>query len=432
VGKNNSLLVCFKAKNESIYINGRPCHVLHNAAQHVSKAFAEASVFFVQDFLVDLYYYFQGSTPRQVGAAEFAGFCDQEYQRVLKYASTRWLSMKLAVTRALKQYRSLKSYFDSQADKKSDLKLIKLKKYFHDPMTEVCLFFYQSVLPVFSNANSLQKENPQLHHMVDILESFERKLLGRFMCLDGFANIPLTEIDPMHHHLSDDKVMIGFSSRRLIQSNDILPVEEKTVVSAAKEFMVAAFRYSREHLPLTDVVAHLPEAVDFAKRATMDFSNFQFFVKNFETLHDRVGEDMDSLYNKFAHYHQLSDATIIKCANTSSVFDLELDSLWDISGQMKATNDILCFPLLFEVAKFVLLLPHSNASEERIFSIIQKNRTNFRPNLSLDKALPSILTCKINHLYHIPCHKFKPSNDLLCRVKAATNEYNTKHASFKW
>uniref|UniRef100_H3B7B9 HAT C-terminal dimerisation domain-containing protein n=1 Tax=Latimeria chalumnae TaxID=7897 RepID=H3B7B9_LATCH len=373
VGKN-SLSVCFKGKNESTYINSCSCHVLHNAAQHASKAFVEAS----EDFLVDLYYYFQGSTLRQVGAAEFAGFCDQEYQRVLKYASTRWLSMELAVARTLKQYRSLKSYFDSQADKKSDLRLTRLK-YFHNPMTEVCLFF-QSVLPIVSNANLvLQKESPQLHHMVGILECFVQ-LLGRFMCPDGFANVPLTEIDPMHYHLSDNKIMIGFSTRRLIQSSNILPVEEKTVISAAKEFMVAAFRYSRGHLPLTDAVAN---------------------HANFETFHDRVGEHMDSLYDEFVHYQQLSDA-----------------ALPSMPVQIKVADGTLCFLHFFEVANFVLVLPHSSASEECVFSIIQKNCTDFRPNL-IGQALPSILTCSISHLYHIPCQKFKPSNDLLCKVKAA-------------
>uniref|UniRef100_H3AZH4 DUF4371 domain-containing protein n=1 Tax=Latimeria chalumnae TaxID=7897 RepID=H3AZH4_LATCH len=409
VGKNNSLSVCFKVKNESIYVNGCPCRVLHNAAQHASKAFTEASIFLYRTFRLTCKYYFQGCMPRQVGAAEFAGFCDQEYWCVLKYASTRWLSMELAVTRVLKQYHSLKSYFDSQATT-SDLKLTKLKKYFHDPMTEVCLFFYQSVLPIFSNINLvLQKESPQLHHMVDILESFDSCVLMALL---------------MYHSQRLIQCTIACQITRV--NSDILEVKEKTTVRAAKEFMVAAFRYSMKRLPLIDVVAHHVKVVDFAKRATMDFSNFWFLVKNFEMLCDRFGEHMDSLDDEFVHCQQLSEAVITKCANVSSVFDLELDSLWDIIGQIKAADGT--FPLLFEVTKFVLVLPHSNVSEECILSY-EKNHTDFRPNLSLDKTLPSILTCKINHLYHIPCHKFKPSNDLLCKVKAAMNEYNTKKAS---
>ena len=47
-----------------------------------------------------------------------------------------------------------------------------------------------------------------------------------------------------------------------------------------------------------------------------------------------------------------------------------------------------------KIAKVVLFIPHSNAGEERVFSLIRKDKTQFRPNLSLDKTLSSILTVK--------------------------------------
>lgn len=56
--------------------------------------------------------------------------------------------------------------------------------------------------------------------------------------------------------------------------------------------------------------------------------------------------------------------------------------------------------------QLVLVLPHSNAGEEWVFLIIRKNKTPFRPNLGIDKTLPSLLTVKI--ATEEPCHKYEP------------------------
>ena len=52
-------------------------------------------------------------------------------------------------------------------------------------------------------------------------------------------------------------------------------------------------------------------------------------------------------------------------------------------------------PKWANIALFLLTIPHSNAGEERIFSIIGKNKTKFRSNLD-NKTLNSIMLIKIN------------------------------------
>ena len=51
---------------------------------------------------------------------------------------------------------------------------------------------------------------------------------------------------------------------------------------------------------------------------------------------------------------------------------------------------------LFKVAKPILVLPHSNAGEERVFSMVRKNKTTFRSSLSMVGSLSSILTILLN------------------------------------
>ena len=83
------------------------------------------------------------------------------------------------------------------------------------------------------------------------------------------------------------------------------------------------------------------------------------------------------------------------------------------------------FDLLFKVAEVVMTIPHSNAGEERIFSLINKNKTTSRSSLSLDGTLSSLITVK-THIER-PL-EWKPSASVLESAKKATKLYNDKHS----
>lgn len=57
-----------------------------------------------------------------------------------------------------------------------------------------------------------------------------------------------------------------------------------------------------------------------------------------------------------------------------------MDYLWQFLSSVKDGDGSLKFPNLAKVAKVVLVIPHSNAQEERVFSMIRKIRA-FRPSL---------------------------------------------------
>ena len=53
--------------------------------------------------------------------------------------------------------------------------------------------------------------------------------------------------------------------------------------------------------------------------------------------------------------------------------------------------------IVTNVAKLVSIL-YSNVDEERVFSLVHKNKTAFCANISLETSLPSILHGKVNVL----------------------------------
>lgn len=63
------------------------------------------------------------------------------------------------------------------------------------------------------------------------------------------------------------------------------------------------------------------------------------------------------------------------------------------------------FTRLSQIAMLILVLPHSNAEEEQVFSMVCKNKTAFRTNLD---PLSSILTIKLANSQ--PAHSFEPTD----------------------
>ena len=74
-----------------------------------------------------------------------------------------------------------------------------------------------------------------------------------------------------------------------------------------------------------------------------------------------------------------------------------MDAIWGYLSKIQVIGSSeLKFGRLGKVARAVLVIPHSNASEERVFSMVRKNKTPFRPSLGLDGTLSSIIKIKLD------------------------------------
>ena len=172
MGNHNSIKTRVLEKNWSVHGNGCPCHTIHNTAAKAAETFSEVAGFDIEDFLVDLHHYFDKSSKRKFTIKEFCLFCEQEYRKIIKYVSTRWLSLEAAVTRSLKIYSSLRSYFLS-INEENGPRFKRLVEHYSKPMTEVYLYFYQSVLQMFIRFNLyLQHHDRQIRTLHDKIDNF--------------------------------------------------------------------------------------------------------------------------------------------------------------------------------------------------------------------------------------------------------------------
>ena len=111
------------------------------------------------------------------------------------------------------------------------------------------------------------------------------------------------------------------------------------------------------------------------------------------------------------------------------LFHYRMDVLWYYIANMNILgSNAKRFKLLPKVAEIVLIIPHSNAELERLFSIVRKNKSLERASMKLDGTLSIILSMKIMYPESsVPCHLWKPSDDILKASKRAAMNYNKEH-----
>lgn len=72
-----------------------------------------------------------------------------------------------------------------------------------------------------------------------------------------------------------------------------------------------------------------------------------------------------------------------------------IDFIWDVISKIKDSTGGLKYKILPKIMLSILTVAHSNAASERIFSVVRKNQTDFRPNLSVS-TLEGLLIEKVD------------------------------------
>ncbi len=142
-----------------------------------------------------------------------------DYREIVRYVSVRWLSLEKAVYRILQLYNSLQSYFKSETA--SQARFNRLLAAFEDPMTEVYLLFYESVLPTFTRINLLlQREDPNIYLVADAIRAFMKKLLSKFVTLRAIKkeeDITKVEFEDTTNLLDDSKITVGMVTKQRLE-----------------------------------------------------------------------------------------------------------------------------------------------------------------------------------------------------------------------
>ena len=94
LGRYNSIIVEASKKNNNIVW----CDALVISPTMLQKRSQMHSQFFsIEELLVDIHFFFDCSSKWKSIFAEFCDFCDQDYNKILKFNSVHWLGMEICI-----------------------------------------------------------------------------------------------------------------------------------------------------------------------------------------------------------------------------------------------------------------------------------------------------------------------------------------------
>lgn len=445
VGKKNSVASNFLKKNSDIFISGCPCHLAHIAASHAHDSFSNYIKLNVENLCIDSFYWFDKSSKRKGKLLEYFEFCDQEFKTVLKHLSVRWLSLERCLNRILSKLPSLRSYFASEHF--MDDRFQRLQTWFQNPLLEPALMFQSSAIQLFTNFNQLlQRDEPCIHFLKASMESLARRLANRIMKPNAMHNITsITQLDLHDDSIYKDRqdLFLGGLTRgrlnRLLDEGDISQEQYNDFYCAAFAYFKDSVSYIVKKFPLTNPLICNAVWIDVEKREHAVWSNVEYFLDRFSTALLLENIDHDKLFEEFIDYQSLNenllkeayeDAKVVDGKiNGEEVFHYRVDVLWWHLAKMTVPETTMKrFKHIVKVAEIVIVIPHSNAEQERIFSIVRKNKTDARSSLSMEGTLFSILTVKSHYPESsVPCFKWKPDTEVLELAKHAVTKANDKN-----
>ena len=216
---------------------------------------------------------------------------------------------------------------------------------------------------------------------------------------------------------------------KLFEGGIISDSQKDKFLAGFHVFYERSFKYGMEKLPIDDPIFENAVFVDFSKPVNVDLDNVLFFVERFDL--NMEASAVNKLSEEFLDYQVIDDAempdsvwaeaTVKVGKNADNDVKKEFnkkDVLLGYLEKLKDYNKLLRFKNLFKVAKLVLVLPHSNAGEERVFSMVRKNKTRFRASMGFN-MLGSLLTVKLANPNAV---SFKPDQELKKSAKKSTVE----------
>ena len=336
-------------------------------------------------------------------------------------------------------YAASRSYFLSEGMKEA--RFVRLMKLYENPMFEIYLLFIQVVLPVFTTFNLfLQRDASQIYIRYCQMQTLLTKLLSKFIktaIIQSHKESPFDiALSDQENHLDTTKLFIGLVTKSLIskklEDGDVTESEVTKFYSAVIAFYVSAVRYVFKWFPLAEPIIKESQFLDFDKKEDCDFSMVCTFIERYPKVFTFTSKELDMVHEEFLDYQSMSIDEIPQhvwdkavchehVGPGSKVTYHRMDRIWGHIADMKLPGTYTArFARLAKVAQLVLTIPHSNAGEERVFSVIHKIRRDDKGKLQLEGTLSSLVSVKLNLPENKtqPCYSFKPSKELQKAKKA--------------
>ena len=237
-----------------------------------------------------------------------------------------------------------------------------------------------------------------------LTKDLSRKIEKRFLKVEYFRDV-LSEEDS---YLPFTETKIGLSTttvlNKLVNECDI---EETHCIRVMREAQVF-YRKSLEHVltkmdSKNEFWVHIVR-IHFFNRIDAKLEDVYYLVDIYQTILNFTEKDYDQMYYEFRDFTTLSDDKIniqeeLRTQAINGNKEYGMDAIWYILQTIKSfIGNKWRARTLLEVAKNILITPHSYACIERVYLLNNKNKCQGweRNGLGFNGTLSSILEVKLN------------------------------------
>lgn len=378
-GQHNSFLSRLLEENDSVIVFGCICHSLNLVASAASECLPKN----VESLLHLIFSYFSRSPKRQGILDELQTFMRACRVRMINPSKTRWLALGNCVARVLSQWQVLFSLF---AEAKSEDKNTVADIIFADlnnPYTKAYLEFLNYVLPTFNSFNKLfQSDKLLITSLATEAERFLRLLGLNFLKPEVILGELLYTCNAKHpsNLLPLIDIKIGAATEgTLNELNTSIDIDRRKDIEHFRlrclQFYQVAFQEAQKRLPFQQgciralTFLQPSYALGVELRANIDVSSL---LQKFKSKIDAnaAKNEWDYLPNYFSNEEK------------TALLKLPILEFWRKIEEFENFNAEFQFQNIGKLARICLSLPHSNASVERIFSMVSDIKTKKRNKLS--------------------------------------------------
>ncbi len=343
-------------------------HIVHNAA----KTACDMLPVDVEIAINKIFSYFHIYTVRVEKLKDFCEFAEVEYKAVLGSGATRWLSLLPAVERTLSLFEALKLFFREEPRCP-----IFLKNFFDDPCSELWLWFVHNQMSLFNvTLLNIQKEDATASEIVSELNVLKGKLLNRRD--EKFLSLKVKSL------------------LRELQSGNNITIEKLQATAAS--FYQTAFDYIEKwdshFCPLSTLSW---TSLSIAPTWTEVESSLCVFTEFATPM--QLSVDDNNLFDEVTCLRNfLSDEKLSEWQQKSTTTSAK----WvEVFSTLRSRNILM--PNLELLVGFALCIPGTNASIERVFSLMNATWSDDMSRLSVDTLKARLL---VKHNFDKTCSEF--------------------------
>ena len=387
-GIHRGVMSYIRKKNPNCVLSGCTLHLVHIAAE---KA-AHQLPYQPGDLLTDIYYYMKKSSVRQRNLHKWQEYYNKEQRNVLKHVSTRWLSISRCIDRLVDDWRPLRSFFEEEckntkAGTAANAKAKAIYATLSSETAKACALFLKYAVKVFDPfLTSNQSDAPKIHLLQESMSRLMMDVLSKFVKPTACCFKSAFEIEyDLPYNIKDlNEVSIGSETEKYMKNKGFSKQKKSDFMKSVIAYYKSVCSYMKGNLPhdsnfLRNISAAKPEKlIQSGSMAQLKaiISDQPAFIP--------AGATADTIESELIRLQQIIAENKLPEAD-------RLDQRWALQAKQDPATRFACLFLLN-----LLVVPHSSASCERVFSYVRKIKTDQRARMG-DSLLEALVICK-----HIP------------------------------